>query len=404
MAQRPTVEPSASRLLDMHPAIQATLNCMDVQLEDELARYRRAQRRSPARSQPTATAGTVAGVAGGAAALAIASTLPLPDAPATAAQPPTPGFVPPAPAEDSYEYMESSEHLLRSLAEDEAELRQEPAPRMLDTLLTPLGIGSMILLLLSSVTLGYVLTNPASLSFMGTQAEAPEDESLMLEGSESTTADSGTAASGNTASGNSSFSPDLSSQEFRSLTLDTLSTLPEDQPIPETPVTATGTASQSTAPGNTAAQPGSGASTLPQTPATSSRSAAAPPARSAAAPAPRPQPAPAPAPAPRPQAAAPAPRPQPAPAPAPAPSRSPAPVAAAPAAASSSYFYVITDYTGDRALETAQSAMGDAYVRNFDMGAVIQFGAFSEADRAESLIQDLQRQGISARIHRVERN
>jgi len=400
MAQRPTVEPPASRLLDMHPAIQATLNCMDVQMEDELARYRRAQRRSPARSQPAATPGAVAVGAGGAAALAIASTLPLPDAPETVAQQPTPGFVPPTPAADSYEYMESSEHLLRSLAEDEAELRQEPAPRMLDTLLTPLGIGSMILLLLSSVTLGYVFTNPASLPFMGTQAEAPEDESLMLEGSEPTT-----PAPGNASSGNTSFSPDLSSQEFRSLNLDTLSTLPEDQPLPEAPVTATGTATQSTAPSSTSAQSGSAASTQSQPTPTSSSPSAAPTASSTPAPAARSQPAPAPAPRPQAAAPAPAPRPQaPAPAPAPAPSRSPAPVAAAPTAASSSYFYVITDYTGDRALEAAQSAMGDAYVRNFDIGAVIQFGAFSEADRAESLIQDLQQQGISARIHRVERN
>jgi len=53
MPQRPSTDPSAPQLLDLHPSLQATLRCMDVRLEDELARYRRERRRSPIRPQPT---------------------------------------------------------------------------------------------------------------------------------------------------------------------------------------------------------------------------------------------------------------------------------------------------------------------------------------------------------------
>jgi hypothetical protein len=41
-----------------------------------------------------------------------------------------------------------------------------PEDSLLDTLLTPLGIGSMLLLLVSSATLGFAMMNPANLSFL----------------------------------------------------------------------------------------------------------------------------------------------------------------------------------------------------------------------------------------------
>jgi hypothetical protein len=67
----------------------------------------------------------------------------------------------PTPPDD---YLESSEALLRSLAEE------QPAPEPTSTnsssegLLSPFGIGSMLLLLLASLTLGYVVFNPQALS------------------------------------------------------------------------------------------------------------------------------------------------------------------------------------------------------------------------------------------------
>jgi hypothetical protein len=62
------------------------------------------------------------------------------------------------------DYLESSEALLRSLTEEQPQKRK---PSNSDSLLSPLGIGSMLLLLVASLTLGYVLFNPKSLSVFG---------------------------------------------------------------------------------------------------------------------------------------------------------------------------------------------------------------------------------------------
>ncbi|MEH1846710.1 MAG: hypothetical protein V7L25_17355 [Nostoc sp.] len=60
------------------------------------------------------------------------------------------------------DYLESSEALLRSLTEEQPQTKK---PRnSSDSLLSPLGIGSMLLLLIASLTLGYVVFNPKSLS------------------------------------------------------------------------------------------------------------------------------------------------------------------------------------------------------------------------------------------------
>ncbi|MBE9100726.1 SPOR domain-containing protein [Vacuolonema iberomarrocanum] len=404
MPQRSSTDPSAPQLLDLHPSLQATLRCMDVQLEDELARYRRERRRSPVRPQPTAQAAEEADVdptVDNSTTLAIApgfaGDLEGEEAPTAFAASAT-GFdpmAPPAGAEDYDDYLESSEHLLRSLAEDEADLRTESTPRMLDTLLTPLGIGSMVLLLLSSVTLGYVITQPSGLPFVGVGASG-EDPTAETN-NDLTLSEEETAASV------APVTPDLSSQEFRDLNLDTLSTLPEDEvdgrlddlagAALSQDETEDGAADTSTATTATSATPA--AQPAAQATAPASRPSATPaPARSPAAAAPAPQPQ-----------AAPAPSPRPAPAPA-APPRSapsPSPVAAATPSSPDAYYYVVTDYTGDAALGAAQDAVPDAYVRNFSSGAVVQFGAFSEEDRARALSQDLQSQGISARVQRIER-
>jgi len=111
-------------------------------------------------------------------------------------------------------YLESSEELLRSAT-------SEPKPRVDRTgdspsgfqasLLTPLGIGSMLLLLLSSVTLSYLLVNP---EFLGAFRRPTQDPGL----------GEGEGSAVVTGVGQSQ-SPDLSSQEFVELDLNTLSTL-----------------------------------------------------------------------------------------------------------------------------------------------------------------------------------
>ncbi|MEH2240113.1 hypothetical protein [Nostoc sp.] len=60
------------------------------------------------------------------------------------------------------DYLESSEALLRSLTEEQPETKKPSNSS--DSLLSPLGIGSMLLLLVASLTLGYVVFNPKSWS------------------------------------------------------------------------------------------------------------------------------------------------------------------------------------------------------------------------------------------------
>ena len=67
------------------------------------------------------------------------------------------------------DYLESSEALLRSLAEEQPSSKK-PTDNNNDSLLSPLSIGSMLLLLLSSMTFGYIvfnLDNLPSLTFGG---------------------------------------------------------------------------------------------------------------------------------------------------------------------------------------------------------------------------------------------
>lgn len=79
----------------------------------------------------------------------------------------------------------------------------------------------------------------------------------------------------------------------------------------------------------------------------------------------------------------------------------PAPLApAAPAApAARPSYYVITDYSGSQSLESARRVVGDAYVRNMAGGTKIQMGAFSQESSARSLAEQLQQQGIPARVY-----
>ncbi|NJL10351.1 MAG: hypothetical protein HC908_09810 [Calothrix sp. SM1_7_51] len=63
------------------------------------------------------------------------------------------------------DYLESSEALLRSLAEEQPQAKK-PNKSNNNGLLSPLGIGSMLLLLLASLTLGYVAFNPRSLPML----------------------------------------------------------------------------------------------------------------------------------------------------------------------------------------------------------------------------------------------
>ncbi len=306
------------------------------------------------------------------------------------------------------DYLASSEELLRSIAEEDPESRAAQEPNaLMDTLLTPLGIGSMLLLMLSSTMLGYVVMNPASI---GLGRDSTESAST---GSAASTAGQETV---NPIATDRSIvpSPDLSSEEFVDLNLNNLSTLPKKSVVskpgadPKTKPVQKATGSKTSSTGNQTAASSSSSRSGRNTPANSGSISApepqprlstvvipaAPPVVSVPEPAIAP-PAPAPV-SPEPISAAP-----PAPEPIEPALSTPASTAARePAPSRSPSYYVVTEYSGDPSLQEARNVVPDAYVRNLPSeGAKVQLGAFSDEAKAQELQQQLQQQGIEAEIY-----
>jgi hypothetical protein len=123
-----------------------------------------------------------------------------------------------------HDYFESSEELLRSLAEEEATVAAER--NVLEGLLTPMGVGSMLLMLLGSGMFGYLIMNPASLNAvkgLATQIAAFRSNSSAQP---STNVASVDVDGPNTADGTwMSNSPALDANEFLNLSLGNISAL-----------------------------------------------------------------------------------------------------------------------------------------------------------------------------------
>ncbi len=327
------------------------------------------------------------------------------------------------------DYLESTEALLGSLPTAAPRDREpEYVPSLRRQLTTPLGVGALLLLLVTSAGFGYLVTSPEAIlhltdnaitrRFKGDPSPAENADSVALD-SLGSQAESGFKPLG----------PDLSEKEFASLDLNNISTLPSAD-SPKSPA-ASADLLPTTAPAmvggqplpTTGQRPGEPRTTGPRpgvlTPAggsggvlraeivTAPRAAVSPRPAATAAPT-RSTPAPvatspvrvaspaAPARPPQPLAArAPAAPPAPVAPPAVAP---PAPITQAPPQAAAPSYYVVTDYNGTQSLESARSAVGDAYVRNFSSGTRIQMGAFSQPSSAQNLVNQLQGQGIPAQV------
>ena len=511
MSQNISVESTSSTNLGINPALQAALSSLDVQLEEELARYRRQRAGRPLMSpkglgrNQTHKPIDLMSVRGGnqpqRPALGM-STAPLASFPLFMVQPgpeaspadethqqkaqpsplniaseAPPGMVvaaqnqaddnlgiqhdtqpltPPnqsagrgdlatvgvsqSPPED---YLESSEQLLRSLAE--AETVPAPKKHFTEKLLTPLGVGSILLLLLSSATAVYFLSNPSSFAalldrFFGSKTPTPAQNNIEPK----TTSNSGE----NTPVVNG---PDLASDEFVDLNLNTLShleTSPKPSPsapsvqVPSLPTLPNAGAATTIAPSvvpNTA---------LPRRSADLSSVLLGPNSQAGSAPyAPIPRVAPLPAPATAaPKSSTPksskakaktsspastqlnkltqsksskaktsspastqlnkSTQTKPAAASAtstvtkkPQASPSPAPVAASTVGVPGSYYYVFLNSGGESALEQARTIVPDAYLENFPQGTRIQMGAFPTESEAKTMVEKLQGQGLSASIY-----
>ncbi|MGA7937344.1 MAG: hypothetical protein WCA35_27580, partial [Kovacikia sp.] len=306
------------------------------------------------------------------------------------------------------DYLESSEELLRSLAEEEAEVKAERG--FMQSLLTPLGVGSMLLLLTSSAMFGYVVMNPASL----VRLFRSSDSNVAKNPSDPT-------ATNPAGTGLIAPQPNLANQEFKDLNLATLGTLKDDGSTPRRTSNSNPNAGLPGKPTTTSTRLGASGSSAPAMPlphapgnaSSAPANAPAPPRRIESAPAMPAQPAPPvrvvdpPQPA---RLSSPSSSRSPSSSTYASPPRKPSPSASAsPAAtnagstsaASGGYGYKVrTQYDNDRTLEAVKKVVPDAYVRNFPDGARIQVGASSNAADAEAKAQALRNQGIPAEVYK----
>ncbi len=475
MRQSTTITSSKACVPSLHPLLQKAFACSDIQLDEELARYRRQKALGKATYAPRPAAyrtapkspdliSTAPMPQSAALPLQVASTLEptlepssaaialnlaiaaLPDhadlskanifelkelAAQYAAQVTSESEVALDGISPDY-YLESSE-LLRNLAVEEAEVEAEQS--FFQSLLTPLGMGSMVLLLLSSAMFGFLVMNPTSVS-------------RFLDGKETQTAVNSLGSSvsppNNPPLGMASApQPNLASQEFSDLSLQTLGSI---EGAPSVGL-STSKLSQAETRLNTGEQPaniGLSGNSVPTTGLTPSseptpvrsaplriaeplpdRAASIPPApisRSAPLP-PRVSVSQASSPIPRykpsspPDRAAPA---QSSTLPAkpytpplrfepvkPEATESPEPAAPQPPIQVREYvrefdYKVVTPYSSDRSLSEAQQKVPDAYLQNYPAGAKVQLGSFENESAAKARVEQLRQQGVQAEIYKPE--
>ena len=392
MNQSSVVNSNKSSDAQLQPALKAVLGSLDVQLEEELSRYRRYRRKTtptPTSAKPPSSSYTqkpseVLSVSAGESNIEPSSAPATPVAKSPTSQIPSgwesvvvPSSAPLAPRLSETEsgsstnghssppspvnpyapqgYLESSQQLVSSLEERRARRRKRS---WVGSLLTPVGIGSMLLFLLSCIGLGYVVMSPSGMATLGlnrwwkfNQNPQQTDE----------TADPRPLEP----------KPNLAAREFVDLELSTLSNInPNPNPIPA-PTT------QTPVPPN--AQNLTPPSPLPSGPGMSNLTNEL-----------LPDPVPA--------------TPKPAPAPTVAPVQTPTPQPpagaatkpnTAPVRASDGLYYVVTSYTDERSLEKVREVVPDAYVREFKTGVKVQMGALDNQAAAQRLAEELRVQGVS---------
>jgi len=442
MSQKTSAKSSTpSSPLSINPALQTALGSLDVQLEAELARYRR-QRRGRSITSPQLP-GRYAKPKSGVNQLEPTTASPISIAPAadSTSSPgdinqqsssvngsptpekrespdnePTPPLFPPLPSQEAplvktqeqsvtdfptleesleedgklvvpttdqsqpEDYLESSEKLRQTLAEQETPKEsQKPSS---NRILTPLGVGSILLLLVSSATLTYIFRTSLGLNFLET--ETP------------TTVENSTAT---TASGESELlgvnQPNLASDdEFPDVNINTL---PNLQANPTSSPSASPIAPIPNSPPPAAAPPTASVLPLPQlpNPASNLPSALLTP------------------PTPPPPTATPSVTPNSSPAqPESSTNKSSEKANTSTSAAlkpnntpsnlSDEFYYVLINSSDSSVLETAQTIVPDAYVVNVPAGTRIAMGAFKLESEAKTLIERLKQQGLSASIYKPE--
>lgn len=404
MSKRSSVESPnhQSSSTPINPALQAVLGSLDVNLEAELTTYRRHRRRaeqwvSPSVRTGKQTATTEQQLAQNLAPETAEETQQPLSLPLSLAG--TQGDAPLATTKGGTKlsssalapnkYLESSEKLIESLDESKAEPTVERS--LAASLLTPLGLSSMLLFLLSCTALGYAVMYPSNLvrmaglnRFLDRTSPSPSDSP---------------ASNSDTSTKELPKAPNLVSKEFVELDLSTLSNVqPTVSPIPSPSPKASIPPTPPAPPGPSGAVPiptedGNPARGREQGLNNLSTALLPTPSPSAAQPVPTlPTLPPTPSPA-QPAATSPA-------------TASPAtasPAAASPlgrpARAADGFYYVVTDYTDEKSLQQARTAVPDAYVRNFSKGVKIQMGALNDPASAERLVKELQEKGVKPQYY-----
>ena len=314
------------------------------------------------------------------------------------------GLVPLAASQAQPEdYLESSEKLLRSLDQQEAPPRSQK--RLIDRVLTPLGVGSILLLLLSGATGAYIFKNPSTLSalnpnrWFGSKATTTAQQPTELAPAKTTPSENLPTIKG----------PNLAAEEFPEVGLDTLSHL-EPSPTPTQPVvpsqpegSGSGVTQQAPPVIPNSALPGSSSDissallpspgqpeTIPSTVAPIAPLPALPTVAPKGNPSnlssvnSRPLLAPT-TPVTKQNSKA---------------SSAATQQAATPASAKGNFYYVLMNYSSDRDLAQAKTIVPDAYVQNVPEGKRIYMGAFKRESQAKTLVETLKKQGINASIYR----
>jgi hypothetical protein len=309
------------------------------------------------------------------------------------------------------DYLESSEELLRSLAQEEANVEHERSS--LESLLTPFGIGSMMLMLMGSGMFGYLVMNPSTFTALGSGlsrmvsgfrggssapaapvvaaapaqggGEVPKESSEFMDLSLKSLVVMGTQGKGTAALRlPAAIAPKTNVPGAPGSIVNAQPGIMPTVIVPGQPIGAAGNsapagtaivgggtpqgAAPSAAPSNVAAQPAAKPKPSLYRPAqpqkTYQRSTAPQPVRTVELP------------------------------PAPSTPTSIPPVETVPVPATGGYRVEIP-YTGDTDLERAQKSDSGAYFKNGENGAVIQMGeTYSSREAAEAKVQQLKQQGF----------
>ncbi|MEA5469547.1 SPOR domain-containing protein [Spirulina sp. 06S082] len=372
---------------NLSPVLEGALSCLDVQIEAELARYRKGRSQQPDRAgtspqvsypQPPKPGMAVLpvveqkGVAEGqtSASKAIDNQIADFTQKSTANDAETQGGVSAgSDTEAPQEYLASSEELLRNVATAEAQQPVEKRKGFADRLLTPMGVGSVLVLGTAMTLLGVTLLYPDLLTRLAGEENSDAETTAIAPETPKPSPTTTPSSSPLNLTG-----PNLATDEFEPVNPDSLSTVdtnPDSAPSPTLPTPEAGSspANPST---ETPSSPG-GASDLTTALLSPNLQSPEPPVEATPTPSPSPSP------------------------------ESPDPVVEnAPGAPGRGdrFHYVIVDYEGGISLQQARAIVSESYVRNFPQGAQIQMGAFSSEKDAQSLVSRLEQQGIKATVYR----